>query len=65
MKIEAFVYGEGGKDMGVIVYNNIDIDSIINDIGITCKGWEYASIECDEGYGTFIAHPDGTYEFQE
>lgn len=61
MKIEAFVYSEDGKEIGVIVYNDIDIESIINDIDITYKGdWDYASLEY-EGYGTYIAHPDGTY----
>lgn len=62
MKIEAFVYSEDGKEIGVIVYNDIDIESIINDIDITYKGgWDYASLEYDEGYGTYIAHSDGTY----
>lgn len=64
MKIEAFIYDGNCNDI-VVVYNNIDIESIINDIDITWKGeWDYATLEY-EGYGTFIAHPDGTYEFQE
>lgn len=62
MKIEAFVYGKEGNNLGTIVYNNIDIESIINDIDITYKGvWDYASLEYDEGYGTYIAQSDGTY----
>ena len=65
MKIEAYVFDGKGNE-SIITYNNIDIESIINDIDITCKGvWDYASIECDEGYGTYIAHPDGTYELSE
>lgn len=61
MKVEAFVYDENGKDLGTIVYNGIDIESIINDIDITYKGWDYASIEYDGGT-VYIAHTDGTYE---
>ena len=65
MKIEAFVYDKDGKDLGAIVYNNIDIECIINDIDITCKGgWDYASLEYDEGV-TYIAHADGSYELYE
>nr|DAF65838.1 MAG TPA: hypothetical protein [Caudoviricetes sp.] len=60
MKVEAFVYGKDGKDMGVLVYNNIDIESIINDLQISFGDWGYASIECEAG--TYMALPNGWYE---
>lgn len=62
MKAEVFAYDENGKELGVIVYNNIDIETIIGDVDITYKGWDYARIEYEGGYGMYIAHSDGNYE---
>ena len=62
MKIEAFLYDENGAE-SVVVYNDIDIDTIVDDLCITCENWEYASIYYEGG--TCIAHPNGDYEFQD
>lgn len=43
-----------------MVYNDIDLESIINDLQISFNDWEYATIECE--VGRYIAHPDGSYE---
>ena len=59
MKIEAFVYDEKGNE-SVVVYNDIDLESIANDLCISFDDWKYASIECEAG--TFIAHPDGSVD---
>ena len=50
MKIEAFVYDEYANYLDTIVYNGIDLETIINDIDITCKGWDLARIEYEGGY---------------
>lgn len=58
MKIEAFVYDENGNE-SVVVYNDIDMETIVNDLCISFHNWEYASIEYEGGL--CIAYPDGTY----
>lgn len=62
MKIEAHVF-DGRSNESIVVYNDIDLESIVNDLQISFDNWMYASIEC-EGE-TYIAYPDGLYELYE
>ena len=59
MKIEAFLYDHKGNE-SVVVYNDIDLESIINDLQISFDDWTYASVESE--VGTYIVHPDGTVD---
>ena len=59
MKIEAHVF-DGRSNESIVVYNDIDIESIVNDLQISFNDWEYASIECE--MGTYMALPNGWYE---
>lgn len=56
MKIEAFIYDSKGNE-SVVVYNDIDLESIVNDLQISYHDWTYASVESEAG--TYIVHPDG------
>lgn len=63
MKIEAFLYDEKGNE-SVVVYNDIDLESIVNDLQISYDDWKYACVECE--IGKYIVHPDGdTCEYVE
>lgn len=62
MKIEAFLYDSKGNE-SVVVYNDIDMATIVDDLCISFDDWTYASIEYEGGY--CIAHPDGDYFMEE
>lgn len=49
MKATATTYSSTDKAIHTIVYQNIDIESIANDLNVTLDGWNYAVVECEDG----------------